>query len=190
MKNHQNQRKTIPNLGHRPFKALEIVLHTQLGINHMLSVDPLWGHGCEVTSCLLEMLFSRITPFSRCIAPGAPDFLRSPISVPRFYFYAACAPGYGGVECGSGWGGAEGWDGAGGWCACVYVCVRCLALLLACLLASFCVAPLTSPRREGPEIITQAHVEIHVRQPDYIIYKSITREGLEIITQSHVEIHV
>ena len=37
-----------------------------------------------------------------------------------------------------------------------------LACLLACLLASFCVVPLTSPRREGPEIITQSHVEIHV----------------------------
>ena len=153
MKNHQNQRKTIPNLGHRPFKALEIVLHTQLGINHMLSVDPLWGHGCEVTSCLLEMLFSRITPFSRCIAPGAPDFLRSPISVPRFYFYAARAPGCGGVGCDSGWGGAVGWDGAGDWCACVYVCGvprkanLLLACLLACLLRSVC--PPHKPKTGG-----------------------------------------
>ena len=74
----------------------------------------------------------------------------------------------GGAGCGSGWGGAEGWDGAGDWCAFVYVCALprranlLLACLLACLLASFCVVPLTSPRREGPEIITQSHVEVHV----------------------------
>ena len=78
-----------------------------------------------------------VAPFSHFIAPGAPDFLRSPISIPRFYFYAACAPGCGGVGCGSGWGGAEGWDGAGDWCAFVYVCAlpRRANLLLACLLA-------------------------------------------------------
>ena len=48
----------------------------------------------------------------------------------------------------------------------VCMCVRCLAGRICCslafLLASFCVVPLTSPRREGPEIITQSHVEIHV----------------------------
>ena len=76
-----------------------------------------------------------VAPFSRFIAPGAPDFLRSPISVPRFYFYAACAPGCGGVECGSGWGGAEGWDGAGDWCACVYVWDASQGEFAACLLA-------------------------------------------------------
>ena len=68
-----------------------------------------------------------------------------------------------GVRVGVGWGGGLGWS----WrLVRVCVCVGCLAgricCLLACMLASFCVVPLTSPTREGPKIITQSHVEIHI----------------------------